>query len=303
MGATVITARGLRMRYGRAEVLRGVDLEVRAGEVFALLGPNGAGKTTTIEILEGFRRRSAGEARVLGTDPGKGGDAWRARIGVVLQNWRDHPRWGVRRLLAHVAEFYDRPRDPDELLDALGLTAQAGQAVGRLSGGQRRRLDVALGIVGRPELLFLDEPTAGFDPEARDGFHALVERLAREEGMTIMLTTHDLAEAERLADRIAILVAGSVAVCGTPSGLASVVRARSEVRWVEGGAVRSERPDDASRLAYELHRRFAGPVPGLEIRRPSLEESYLDLVRRAGPDGPGAAAFAADGPRAEREAA
>ncbi|WP_203596116.1 ABC transporter ATP-binding protein [Actinomadura bangladeshensis] len=280
MSEPVIRARDLRMRYGRAEVLRGVDLDVRAGEVVALLGPNGAGKTTTIEILEGFRRRSSGEVAVLGTDPGTGGDAWRARLGIVLQNWQDHPRWRVGQLLAHVAAFYPRPRDTGELLAAMGLTAQAGQAVGRLSGGQRRRLDIALGIVGRPELLFLDEPTAGFDPEARREFHGLVERLARDDGMTVLLTTHDLAEAERLADRIAILVDGEVRVCGTSSALASVVQAASEVRWLEDGVPRAERTSDPSRLAYELHRRFGGPVPGLEVRRPSLEQSYLDLVSR-----------------------
>ncbi|TDC77586.1 ABC transporter ATP-binding protein [Actinomadura sp. 7K507] len=284
MDGTVIRARDVRMRYGRDEVLRGVDLDVRAGEVVALLGPNGAGKTTTIEILEGFRRRSSGEATVLGADPGKGGDAWRARLGIVLQNWQDHPRWGVRQLLAHIAGFYERPRDPDELLAVMGLGEQAGQTVGRLSGGQRRRLDVALGIVGRPELLFLDEPTSGFDPQARREFHELIERLARDEGMTVLLTTHDLAEAERLADRIAILVGGAVTVCGTPSGLASVVQAASEVSWIEGGAPRTERTSDPSRLAFELHRRFGGPVPGLEVRRPSLEQSYLDLV--AGAAGP-----------------
>ncbi|WP_217919801.1 ABC transporter ATP-binding protein [Actinomadura sp. BRA 177] len=278
MSEPVIRARDLRMRYGRAEVLRGVDLDVRAGEVVALLGPNGAGKTTTIEILEGFRRRSSGAVTVLGTDPGKGGEAWRARLGVVLQNWQDHPRWGVRQLLAHIAGFYARPRDPDELLEVMGLTAQAGQAIGRLSGGQRRRLDIALGIVGRPELLFLDEPTSGFDPEARREFHGLVERLARDEGMTVLLTTHDLAEAERLADRIAIIVGGAVTVCGTPSGLASVVQAASEVRWLEDGVPCQERTSDPSRLAFELHRRFAGPVPGLEVRRPSLEQSYLNLL-------------------------
>ncbi|MFB4316951.1 ABC transporter ATP-binding protein [Actinomadura sp. 21ATH] len=281
MGEPAIRTSDLRMRYGSVEVLRGVDLEVRSGEVFALLGPNGAGKTTTIEILEGFRRRSAGAAAVLGTDPGKGTDAWRARLGIVLQNWQDHPRWRVRQLVAHLASFYPDPRDPDELLALLGLTAQAGRAVGALSGGQRRRLDVALGIAGRPELLFLDEPTTGFDPEARREFHDLVERLARDEGMTIMLTTHDLAEAERLADRIAILVAGRVAVQGTPAELADRVRAGSRVRWIEEGAERDAVTPDPSGLAWELHRRFGGPVPGLEIRRPSLEESYLGLVAAA----------------------
>ncbi|MBD2891829.1 Vitamin B12 import ATP-binding protein BtuD [Actinomadura sp. RB99] len=308
MTGPVIRTRDLRMRYGRTEVLRGVDLEVGAGEVAALLGPNGAGKTTTIEILEGFRRRSSGEVRVLGADPGTAGAAWRARLGIVLQDWQDHPRWGVRQLLAHIAAFYDRPRDPDELLEAMGLAEQAALPTARLSGGQRRRLDVALGIVGRPEVLFLDEPTAGFDPRARSDFHELVERLAREDGMTILLTTHDLAEAERLADRIAILVRGEVTVSGTPSALASVVQAASEVRWLEDGAPRAERTPDPSRLAYELHRRFGGPVPGLEIRRPTLEQSYLNLVGGAESAATGASAGAAGasagaGTGAERTAA
>ncbi|RSN50989.1 MULTISPECIES: ABC transporter ATP-binding protein [Actinomadura] len=285
MSEPVVRARDLRMTYGRTEVLRGVDLDVAAGEVVTLLGPNGAGKTTTIEILEGFRLRSSGDVRVLGTDPGTGGNAWRARLGIVLQNWRDHSRWGARELLAHVASLYERPRDPDELLEIMGLTGQAGQTVSRLSGGQRRRLDVALGIVGRPELLFLDEPTTGFDPQARREFHELVERLARDEGMAVLLTTHDLAEAERLADRIAVLVGGEVRACGTPASLAATARASSEVRWIEGGELRGERTSDPSRLAFELHRRFGGPVPGLEVRRASLEDTYLGLVAGGGDGG------------------
>lgn len=206
----VIRVRDLQMSYGSRHVLHGIDLDIHRGEIFALLGPNGAGKTTTVEILEGFRQRSAGEAAVLGTDPARGNDAWRARIGLVLQSWRDHRRWQVAELLTHFATYYPRPRDPAELLALVGLTEQARQQVDRLSGGQRRRLDVALAIVGRPELLFLDEPTTGFDPEARRDFHDLVERLARDEGVTILLTTHDLAEAERLADRIAMLVNGRI---------------------------------------------------------------------------------------------
>ncbi|HMI26001.1 MAG TPA: ABC transporter ATP-binding protein, partial [Streptosporangiaceae bacterium] len=192
------------MRYGRTGVLSGVSFGARRGEVLALLGPNGAGKTTTIEILEGFRMRSSGQVSVLGTDPTRGGEAWRARIGVVLQSWRDHGKWRVRELLAHLGSYYapyaapgvPRPWDVDELIATVGLTEQAGQRVRRLSGGQRRRLDVAIGIVGRPELLFLDEPTAGFDPEARREFHDLVHRLADREEATILLTTHDLDEAE-----------------------------------------------------------------------------------------------------------
>ncbi|MFI7534520.1 ABC transporter ATP-binding protein [Streptosporangium sp. NPDC049376] len=269
----VISVRGLRMSYGRNEVLRGVDLEVRRGETVALLGPNGAGKTTTVEILEGFRLPSAGEVEVLGVDPARGDDAWRARLGVVLQNWRDHPRWRVGELLGHVAAHYPAQWNTGELLDALGLSGKATAKVGQLSGGQRRRLDVALGVVGRPDLLFLDEPTTGFDPEARREFHDLVRGL----DTTILLTTHDLAEAERLADRIAVLVEGRVAVSGTPAELAAAVRAPSRVRWQDG----CELTDDPSRLAWELHQRYGGPVPDLEIRRPTLEESYLSLIDRS----------------------
>ncbi|WP_433241875.1 ABC transporter ATP-binding protein [Streptosporangium sp. CA-135522] len=279
--STAVSVRGLRMTYGATEVLRGVDLRIERGEIFSLLGPNGAGKTTTIEILEGFRNRSAGEVSVLGADPVHGSDAWRARLGIVVQSWRDHPRWSARDLLAHIGEFYDDPRDPDELLAALGLTAQAGQRASRLSGGQRRRLDVALGIVGRPELLFLDEPTTGFDPEARREFHLLIRKLSADEGITVLLTTHDLAEAEKLAHRTAILVDGEIAVCGTPSELAEAVQAGSHVRWLEDGRERVLTTPDPSRVAWELHRRFEGPVPGLEIRRPSLEENYLNLIGRA----------------------
>src|SRR5690242_5631432 len=171
----VLDVRDLRMRYGRNDVLHGVTFSARQGEVLALLGPNGAGKTTTIEILEGFRMRSAGQVTVLGVDPAKGNEAWRARIGVVLQSWRDHAKWQVRELLNHLGSYYAaystprtrRPWNVDELIDTVGLTPHAAKRAGQLSGGQRRRLDVAIGIVGRPELLFLDEPTAGFDPEAR----------------------------------------------------------------------------------------------------------------------------------------
>ncbi|MFD5764220.1 ABC transporter ATP-binding protein [Streptomyces sp. NPDC127049] len=279
--APVVLARGLTMAYGEVDVLRGVDLDVRRGEVFALLGPNGAGKTTTVEILEGFRRRSGGEVSVLGTDPGLGGEAWRARIGLVLQSWRDHRRWRVAELLTHFATYYPDPRDPVELLSLVGLTQQAGRQVDRLSGGQRRRLDVALGIVGRPELLFLDEPTTGFDPQARHDFHVLVERLARDEGVTVLLTTHDLAEAERLADRIAVLVGGRIRACGTPAELARRAAAQAEVRWTsDDGMPRRERTDDPSLLVWELHRRADGPIADLEVRRPTLEDTYLHMVHR-----------------------
>ncbi|WAU86424.1 ABC transporter ATP-binding protein [Streptomyces sp. Qhu-G9] len=269
------------MTYGDIDVLHGVDLDIHRGEVFALLGPNGAGKTTTVEILEGFRRRSAGEVHVLGADPERGDDAWRGRIGLVLQSWRDHRRWQVAELLTHFATYYPDPRDPAELLALVGLVDQAGRQVDRLSGGQRRRLDVALGIVGRPELLFLDEPTTGFDPQARHEFHVLVERLARDEGVTVLLTTHDLVEAERLADRIAMMVGGRIRACGTPAELAGRAAARAEVRWTaDDGTFRREHTEDPSRLVWELHRHADGPIADLEVRRPTLEDTYLHMVHR-----------------------
>jgi ABC-2 type transport system ATP-binding protein len=283
----VIHVRDLTMAYGDVDVLHGIDLDIPRGEVFALLGPNGAGKTTTVEILEGFRQRSAGEVRVLGADPERGDDAWRGRIGLVLQSWRDHRRWRVAELLTHFATYYPDPRDPAALLALVGLTDQADQQVDRLSGGQRRRLDVALGIVGRPELLFLDEPTTGFDPEARREFHVLVERLARDEGVTVLLTTHDLVEAERLADQIAMLVSGRIRACGTPSELARRAAAQAEVRWTaDDGTSRRERTADPSRLVWELHRDADGPIADLEVRRPTLEDTYLHMVHREddGPD-------------------
>ncbi|PRX99405.1 ABC transporter ATP-binding protein [Allonocardiopsis opalescens] len=291
---------GLRMRYGPHDVLRGVDLRVRPGEVVALLGPNGAGKTTTVEILEGFRKRSGGRVAVLGTDPDRGGDAWRARLGIVLQSWKDHPYWRVRELLAHIASCYPRPRPVGELLDSLGLAEHAGKRVQQLSGGQRRRVDVALGIIGRPELLFLDEPSAGLDPRTRRDFHELVERLTGEEGVTALLTTHDMAEAERLADRIAILVGGRIAAFGTHEELAARVQAPAEVRWHDGDRVRVERTREPEQLVWRLHQAAGGPVPGLAVRRPSLEDSYLELVRqdRADQDEDGSG----DGVRGDRAA-
>ncbi|HEU4985366.1 MAG TPA: ABC transporter ATP-binding protein, partial [Nitrososphaera sp.] len=201
-----IVVRDLQMRYGTKDVLEGVNFSAKRGEVLVLLGPNGAGKTTTIEILEGFRMRSAGEVKVLGKDPAEGDEQWRARLGVVLQSWRDHSRWGVRELLDHLGKYYEpystadrkRPLNTDELISLVGLQEQAHQKLSSLSGGQRRRMDVAIGLIGNPELLFLDEPTVGFDPKARRDFHDVIHRLADLEDTTILLTTHDLAEAEKL---------------------------------------------------------------------------------------------------------
>jgi ABC-2 type transport system ATP-binding protein len=284
-GDVVIDVRDLRMRYGRTDVLDGVSFAARRGEVVVLLGPNGAGKTTTIEILEGFRRRSAGDVTVLGVDPVRGDERWRARLGVVLQSWRDHSRWRVRELLAHLGSFYapyateriPRPWPVDELIEAVGLTAHAGKKIGQLSGGQRRRLDVAVGIVGRPELLFLDEPTAGFDPAARREFHDLVHRLA-DSDTTILLTTHDLDEAEKLADRILILAVGRIIASGSADELARRISADAEVRWSRGDERFVHATPDATRFVRELFAQYGDTIADLEVRRASLEDTYMTLV-------------------------
>lgn len=286
--ASVVRVRGLRMRYGQHDVLDGIDLEVRASEVVVLLGPNGAGKTTTIEILEGFRRPSAGTVEVLGADPLHAGEAWRARVGVVLQSWRDHARWTPRQLLDHLGAYYvpfatdarPRPIPTGELLGMVGLGAEtADQRIITLSGGQRRRLDVAVGIIGRPELLFLDEPTAGFDPHAKREFHELVHRLTDLDGTTVLLTTHDLAEAEKLADRILILAGGRIVADGSADQLARRIRSRAEVRWTQGGQRHVHATDDATPFVRDLLAEHPTGVDDLEVRLASLEETYLELVR------------------------
>ena len=248
--------------------------------------------------------RSSGQVSVLGTDPARGGEAWRARIGVVLQSWRDHGKWRVRELLAHLGSYYapysgppgrggsgapgvPRPWDVDELIATVGLTEQAGQRVRRLSGGQRRRLDVAIGIVGRPELLFLDEPTAGFDPEARREFHDLVHRLADREEATILLTTHDLDEAEKLADRILILAAGRIIADGSADELSRLMSTEAEVRWSRDGQRFVHSADEPTRFVRELFRQYGESVEDLEVRRASLEDTYMALVRQAESEGSG----------------
>ncbi|QEU96992.1 ABC transporter ATP-binding protein [Streptomyces kanamyceticus] len=278
---------GLRMRYGTHDVLREVTFRARHGEVVALLGPNGAGKSTTIEILEGFRTRSAGRVEVLGTDPAHGDERWRARIGVVLQSWRDHGKWRVRELLAHLGTYYAgystelirRPWETDELIEAVGLSARADSKIKTLSGGQRRRLDVAIGIVGRPEVLFLDEPTAGFDPAARREFHGLVRGLADVHATTVLLTTHDLHEAERLADRIVILAAGRIVADGSAEELARRMAGEDEVRWMRDGRRFETSTTDSTRFTHGLFREHGDAISELEVRRASLEDTYLAWVR------------------------
>ncbi len=284
----VIEVRDLRMSYGSTEVLTGVDLSVCPGEVVCLLGPNGAGKTTTIEILEGFRLRSAGSVRVLGVDPAEGDDAWRARVGVVLQSWRDHARWTPRRLLTLLGAYYEpystperpRPHPVDRLLETVGLTAAADRKIVTLSGGMRRRLDVAVGIIGRPDLLFLDEPTAGFDPQARRDFHDLVHRLSDLEGTSILLTTHDLAEAERLADRILILDGGRIVADGSAEELTRRVAGSSEVRWSIDGQRFVHATPDPTAFVRQLFEQHGAAVADLEVQRATLEDTYIAMVGR-----------------------
>lgn len=276
----MISASGLRMAYGDKEVLKGLDISVYADEVVAMLGPNGAGKSTTVEILEGYRTASGGEVSVLGVNPAHGDDGWRSQIGVVLQNSSDHGKWKVRELLTHIADFYVPYVDPwsiEELLDLVGLSEQSGQKVQTLSGGQRRRLDVALGVVGRPSLLFLDEPTTGFDPQARRDFHELVHRLSDLEGVTILLTTHDLAEAEKLASRIVILADGRIVANGSPLELTHAVSNTAEVRWKQAGERHVHVSEDATGFARGLLAQH-DDVSDLEIQRATLEDAYLSIV-------------------------
>ena len=278
LAEAVVSVHGLRKTYGERTAVDGVDLDIPRGEVFALLGPNGAGKTTTVEILEGYRSRDAGEVSVLGVDPAHGTPRWRARVGIVLQSVTDLSELTVAETVRHFAGYYPRPRDPDEVIATVGLTDSSAQRTRLLSGGQRRRLDVALGILGRPELLFLDEPTTGFDPAARRQFWVLVEDLARE-GTTILLTTHYLEEAERLAGRVAVIASGRIVEVAEPAALGGRRDAAATVSWTDtDGSRRSVRTAEPTRTVAELAATFVGEVPGLSVTRPTLEDVYLEMV-------------------------
>lgn len=277
-----IETRSLSMSYGAKRVLDGIDLQIRRGEVVALLGANGAGKTTTIEILEGLRSPTSGSVEVLGVDPLRASLEHRARVGIVLQSWRDHARWRVREFLHHFFLLHapfrtDSGWTVDELLDRVGLADKARSRISSLSGGQRRRLDVAVGLVGNPELLFLDEPTVGFDPHARREFHELMHELVDARATTILLTTHDLAEAERLADRILILHNGRIAADGSAEALARDVAGTTEVRWRIGTERFVHSTDAATAFVRDLLARETA-VEDLEVRRTTLEDTYLTMV-------------------------
>ncbi len=276
-----VRVRGLVKRYPDKVAVAGVDLDIHRGEVFALLGPNGAGKTTTVEVLEGYRHADEGEVSVLGVDPGKGDRIWRSRLGIVAQSSRDEAELSVAELVSHYAGYYPDPRDPDEVIASVGLDEKRKTRTRKLSGGQRRRLDVALGVIGNPELLFLDEPTTGFDPEARRQFWTLIENL-RTEGTTILLTTHYLDEAEHLADRVGVIADGRMIEVGTPETLGGRGARTARVSWLDADGAHEVRTDQPTAEVAALMARFDGEVPELEVRRPSLEDIYLDLIASVG---------------------
>jgi ABC-2 type transport system ATP-binding protein len=272
-----IEVRGLRKAYGDTVAVDGVDLDVSPGEIFALLGPNGAGKTTTIEILEGFRPRDGGTVSVLGADPATAGPDWRARVGMVLQTSGEFDALTVAEVVHHFAALYPGADDPDAVIDRVGLTDKRTARTHVLSGGQKRRLDVALGIVGRPELLFLDEPTTGFDPQARLDFWQLIRDLAGV-GTTILLTTHYLHEAEALADRVGVMRAGRVVAVAPPAELGGRATAAAVVSWQTPDGVCETVTDEPTTLVCQLSERFGGEVPGLTVNRPTLEDVYLRMI-------------------------
>jgi ABC-2 type transport system ATP-binding protein len=276
----VISIRGLRKSYGEFDAVRGIDLEVQAGEVFAFLGPNGAGKTTTVEILEGYRRRSGGEISVLGEDPEHGDRAWRERIGIVLQSCRLDPYLTVRESLELYAGYYGAPRPVEETIELIGLGGKADARAGSLSGGQQRRLDVGMALIGDPELLFLDEPTTGFDPSARRQAWEAIAGL-RDLGKTVFLTTHYMDEAQRLADRVTIISRGEVVASGTPADLGDREKLPTKITYrLDGELISTETATPVSVL-HELTGRAVEEgldLEELEVTRPSLEDVYLSLT-------------------------
>jgi ABC-2 type transport system ATP-binding protein len=277
--AAAISVHGLRKSYGDYEAVRGISFEIPEGEVFGLLGPNGAGKTTTIEILEGYRRRDAGEVDVLGFDPGRAGPAFRERIGVVLQQSQLWPTITVAETHRMFAGYYDRPRDVDEVIKLVGLEEKRDARVKTLSGGQKRRLDLGVALVGDPDLVFLDEPTTGFDPAARRAAWDMIRAL-RSLGKTILLTTHYLDEAEQLADRVAVLREGQIIREGTPAELTGATN-ETEVRYRQDGHEVVIHTTEPTRLLQELTAAALAEgreVEGLQVRRPTLEDVYLSLT-------------------------
>ena len=276
----LIQVKGLKKSYGDVHAVRGLDLEIAQGEIFSLLGPNGAGKTTTVEILEGFRTRDSGTVSVLGFDPqtrGHESRLWRDRIGIVLQSSADAGDLTVLETIDHFSGYYSNPRSVDEVIHSVGLVEKENALIRNLSGGQRRRLDVALGIIGNPELLFLDEPTTGFDPEARRSFWGLIQAL-RSDGTTIVLTTHYLDEAEALADRVAVINNGVIIEVSTPAELGGRATSQATVAWRDGETIKSERSDNPTELVTKLSSHFGGEVPELVVTRPSLEDIYLEMI-------------------------
>jgi ABC-2 type transport system ATP-binding protein len=279
----VISIKGLRKSYGATEAVRGIDLEVSRGEVFAFLGPNGAGKTTTVEILEGYRKRSGGEVTVLGEDPERAGREWRERIGIVLQSGRLDPYLTVRESLDLYAGYFRSPRPSDEVIALVGLEGKAGERTSRLSGGQQRRLDVGMALVGDPELLFLDEPTTGFDPSARRQAWDVIAGL-RDLGKTVFLTTHYMDEAQRLADRVTIIAAGRVVARGTPEDLGERESGETTIRYRRDGREVTLTTPAPVQALHELTGEALArgeTLEGLEVTRPSLEDVYLQLTDAA----------------------